>query len=135
MVLQATVPQAYVRWCQNERRKDTVSPAFTVFPTVTSVTKSQLEGQERIWSSPYFDCRFPTQSVLRTKYRTRYLYYNPIKRSILFRHLRCICYGEAKENSWEQIFSAGAGASSAKHYGNGCRHQPRLRANALAGMT
>lgn len=34
--------QAYVRWYQNERRKYGVSWAFTDFPTVTSVMKSQL---------------------------------------------------------------------------------------------
>ncbi|MCL3939402.1 poly-beta-1,6 N-acetyl-D-glucosamine export porin PgaA, partial [Escherichia coli] len=45
--------QAYVRWYQNERRKYGVSWAFTDFSDSNQRHEVSLEGQERIWSSPY----------------------------------------------------------------------------------
>ncbi|XNM58832.1 hypothetical protein ACLK1S_06380 [Escherichia coli] len=117
--------QAYVRWYQNERRKY-ASPGFTDFPTVTSVMKSHLRVRDASGFT-IFDCRFPTQSVLRTNTEHDTPYYNPIKTFIVLASSRqAICYGEAMNRAAVNI-SAGVGASLQKHYGSDVVTQTRLR--------
>ncbi len=118
---------AYVRWYQNERRKYGVSWAFMIFPTVTSVMKSHLRVRNASVFT-IFDCRFPTQSVLRTKYRHDTPYYNPIKTfDIVPAFEEAICYGEAMKIAGSK-YSAQVWCLLAKTLWHGCRHPTRLRA-------
>lgn len=110
--------QAYVRWYQNERRKYGVSWAFTDFSDSNQRHEVSLEGQERIWSSPYLIVDFLPNLYYEQNTEHDTPYYNPIKMFDIVpafeaSHLLWRSY----ENSWEQIFSAGVGASWQKHYG------------------
>ena len=110
--------QAYVRWYQNERRKYGVSWAFTDFSDSNQRQEVSLEGQERIWSSPYLIVDFLPSLYYEQNTEHDTPYYNPIKTFDIVpafeaSHLLWRSY----ENSWEQIFSAGVGASWQKHYG------------------
>ncbi len=110
--------QAYVRWYQNERRKYGVSWAFTDFSDSNQRHEVSLEGQERIWSSPYLIVDFLPSLYYEQNTEHDTPYYNPIKTFDIVpafeaSHLLWRSY----ENSWEQIFSAGVGASWQKHYG------------------
>lgn len=110
--------QAYVRWYQNERRKYGVSWAFTDFSDSNQRHEVSLEGQERIWSSPYLIVDFLPNLYYEQNTEHDTPYYNPIKTFDIVpafeaSHLLWRSY----ENSWEQIFSAGVGASWQKHYG------------------
>jgi biofilm PGA synthesis protein PgaA len=110
--------QAYVRWYQNERRKYGVSWAFTDFSDSNQRQEVSLEGQERIWSSPYLIVDFLPNLYYEQNTEHDTPYYNPIKTFDIVpafeaSHLLWRSY----ENSWEQIFSAGVGASWQKHYG------------------
>ncbi|ELI4561358.1 poly-beta-1,6 N-acetyl-D-glucosamine export porin PgaA, partial [Escherichia coli] len=110
--------QAYVRWYQNERRKYGVSWAFTDFSDSNQRHEVSIEGQERIWSSPYLIVDFLPSLYYEQNTEHDTPYYNPIKTLDIVpafeaSHLLWRSY----ENSWEQIFSAGVGASWQKHYG------------------
>lgn len=110
--------QAYVRWYQNERRRYGVSWAFTDFSDSNQRHEVSIEGQERIWSSPYLIVDFLPSLYYEQNTEHDTPYYNPIKRFDIVpafeaSHLLWRSY----ENSWEQIFSAGVGASWQKHYG------------------
>ncbi len=110
--------QAYVRWYQNERRKYGVSWAFTDFSDSNQRHEVSIEGQERIWSSPYLIVDFLPSLYYEQNTEHDTPYYNPIKTFDIVpafeaSHLLWRSY----ENSWEQIFSAGVGASWQKHYG------------------
>ena len=110
--------QAYVRWYQNERRKYGVSWAFTDFSDSNQRHEVSIEGQERIWSSPYLIVDFLPNLYYEQNTEHDTPYYNPIKMFDIVpafeaSHLLWRSY----ENSWEQIFSAGVGASWQKHYG------------------
>lgn len=97
----------------------TVSPGLSlIFPTVTSVMKSHLRVRKRIWSSPYLIVDFLPSLYYEQNTEHDTPYYNPIKTFDIVpafeaSHLLWRSY----ENSWEQIFSAGVGASWQKHYG------------------
>ncbi|MCN3782889.1 poly-beta-1,6 N-acetyl-D-glucosamine export porin PgaA [Escherichia coli] len=110
--------QAYVRWYQNERRKYGVSWAFTDFSDSNQRHEVSIEGQERIWSSPYLIVDYLPSLYYEQNTEHDTPYYNPIKTFDIVpafeaSHLLWRSY----ENSWEQIFSAGVGASWQKHYG------------------
>ena len=71
--------QAYVRWYQNERRKYGVSWAFTDFSDSNQRHEVSIEGQERIWSSPYLIVDFLPNLYYEQNTEHDTPYYNPIK--------------------------------------------------------
>ncbi len=116
--------QAYVRWYQNERRKYGVSWLSLIFPTVTSVMKSHLRVRTHLVFT-IFDCRFPTQSVLRTNTEHDTPYYNPIKTFDIVPDLRqAICYGVAMKIAGSK-YSRRCWCLLAKTLWHGCRHPTR----------
>lgn len=127
MVLQATVLRLMFAGIKMSG-VSTVSPAFTDFSDSNQRHEVSLEGQERIWSSPYLIVDFLPSLYYEQNTEHDTPYYNPIKRSILFRHLRqAICYGEAMKIAGSK-YSAQVLVPLAKTLWHGCRHPTRLRA-------
>lgn len=114
----------------------TVSPrAFTDFSDSNQRHEVSLEGQERIWSSPYLIVDFLPSLYYEQNTEHDTPYYNPIKTFDIVpafeaSHLLWRSY----ENSWEQIFSAGAGASR-KNIMARMSSPNSATGNALVGMT
>lgn len=110
--------QAYVRWYQHERRQYSLSWAFTDFSDNNQRHEAAIEGSERIWSSANLVIDFQPTVYYQQNTETDTPYFNPRKTIDIVpafeaSHLLWRNY----ENSWQQIFSAGVGASWQKDYG------------------
>ncbi|MFY3733803.1 poly-beta-1,6 N-acetyl-D-glucosamine export porin PgaA [Escherichia coli] len=110
--------QAYLRWYQNERRQYSSSWAFTDFSDGNQRHEVFINGSERMWSSSRLIIDFQPTIYYGQNTKKDTPYFNPEKTldivpALEASHLLWRKY----ENSWQQIFSAGAGTSWQKNYG------------------
>ncbi len=128
MVLQATVLRLMFAGIKMSGVSTVSLGLSLIFSDSNQRQEVSLEGQERIWSSPYLIVDFLPNLYYEQNTEHDTPYYKPYKTFDIVpafeaSHLLWRSY----ENSWEQIFSAGVGASQ-KTLWHGCRHPTRLRA-------
>ncbi|EFI7022586.1 poly-beta-1,6 N-acetyl-D-glucosamine export porin PgaA, partial [Escherichia coli] len=110
--------QAYLRWYQNERRQYSSSWAFTDFSDGNQRHEVFISGSERVWSTSRLIVDFQPTIYYGQNTKNNTPYFNPKKTldivpALEASHLLWRKY----ENSWQQLFSAGAGTSWQKNYG------------------